>query len=359
MKQLQSHMSSLRNRVKDLKKRGYQTPAHRRRILVHEDPATKALIAKLPKKEKIEAENLFLADADAINHAAYRLGFLKSEASANLLRHLITVKSRWVKLGALWNLSYIGKPKDLPLMSRLMYDKDPIVLNGSGVQGVSYTSALKVVNGLNSESLIALSNGDVFIYDNLQDKMYYFNSQPTPVQMTLTNNISGANMEARYKLDGTGSSANLTMDWKMTSSTIGNANCYDFQNQDKKSFADTKAANGDNRIAWDNAKRGTITLSTVFLTPKNSTDTQRITPKNSQTSILGYSGLMNADTIMLNNYDSQGISDYDTLKGLFDRIENGEMCLSKDSSEIMKIWWNQEYLDSLAEEIGSGSGSSC
>jgi len=127
MKQLQSHMFSLKNRVRTLKKRGYQTPPYRRRTLVREDPVTKVLLSKLPKNERVEAENLFLSDADAINAATYKLGFMKSEASANLLRHLITLKSSWVKLGALWNLSYIGKAKDLPLMSRLMYDKDPLV----------------------------------------------------------------------------------------------------------------------------------------------------------------------------------------------------------------------------------------
>ena len=127
MKLLTSHTSNLRKRAINLEKRGYKTPSHRRRVLIQEDPITKELISKLPKEERIAAENIFLSDADAINRATYRLGELESKASANLLRHLITIKSKWVKLGALWNLSFIGNPRDLPLMSRLMYDKDLVV----------------------------------------------------------------------------------------------------------------------------------------------------------------------------------------------------------------------------------------
>jgi hypothetical protein len=235
---------------------------------------------------------------------------------------------------------------------------DSLVLNNSGTNAGVYSGALKTITGLKSDDLVELDKGIVFAYDVLTDNVYYLPSQPTPVLMSVTNTV-GSSVIAAYKFEGTGSTSPLQKNWRMTSSTIGNATCYDFDNQDKKSFTDSISSSGINRIKWTGKKGGSITLSTVFLTPKNVVDTQRVTPANAKTSLISYPALQNSNTMMLNNYDVLGISDYDSIKGLFTRIGSGDMCLSKDSTNTMKIWWNPEYLDGLTDEIGSTSGSSC
>jgi len=234
---------------------------------------------------------------------------------------------------------------------------DNLLLNNAS-ETTQYSGALKVITGLKNEDLVELDKGIVFAYDSLTDSAYYLPSQPTPVQMSVTNS-GGSSVEAGYKLEGTGATSPLQKNWRMTSSTIGNSTCYDFDNQDKQSFIDSRTSTGINRIRWNGTKKGTIELTSVFLTPKNSSDTSRVTPINVNTILLSYASLQNSDTVMLNNYDARGIADYDSIKGLFARIASGDMCLSKDSLNTMKIWWNPEYLNGLIDEISSSSGSSC
>ncbi|MBT4870209.1 MAG: hypothetical protein HON47_01405 [Candidatus Diapherotrites archaeon] len=297
-------------------------------------------------------------DIDMVNESLYSL-FNGNNPNANIVVRLALI-DKATNYNPLYELPFNGDLSNNGLRNNygVSVNGDEIILNDIGVIGTSYGGALKTITGLFDDDLIELEKEVVFAYDVLTDSVYYLPSQPTPVEMSVTNN-GGTNVRAEYVLDGTGSTTPLQKDWRMTSSTIGNATCYDFENQDKKTFTDSRLANGNNVIKWSGLKSGTITLSTVFLTPKNVVDTLRVTSANNKTSLLSYSTLMNATTIMLNNYDSKGITDYDSLSGLFNRIENGEMCLSKDSNQMMKIWWNQEYLDNLISEIGSGNSSSC
>ena len=61
----------------------------------------------------------------------------------------------------------------------------------------------------------------------------------------------------------------------------------------------------------------------------------------------------------MNYYDSICNNTYTNLEGLFDLIKEEKMCISKNSENDMKIWWNQDYLDELMETLPSTSGSKC
>ena len=60
---------------------------------------------------------------------------------------------------------------------------------------------------------------------------------------------------------------------------------------------------------------------------------------------------MNATAVMLNHYDSIGKDDYYTLKGIFEMVDNEELCMSKSSSDRIKLWWNPEKLDDYMNSV--------
>jgi hypothetical protein len=234
---------------------------------------------------------------------------------------------------------------------------DTLQLN-QGETGDEYTGALRVVRHEQLTNLDDLDKGTVLIFDNNSNRLITMPSQPTPVAMVVTSNTGTVN--ATYKIEGTGSDSALLKEWKMTESTIGTATCFDFENQDKQTFTEYRTSTDTRKLSWNGNKPGTIALKTVFLIPKNPADTLRITPLNENTtSLTSYDALNNATTVMLDNYDQRGIDNYSTLRGFFENIRNEKMCMSTDSKDIMKIWWNTEYLDQLKEEIPTSVGGAC
>jgi hypothetical protein len=126
MKKLVSRTSALRKRVKELKARG-TGKFQRRRELLLEDAKTKQLIAKLSKKEQEAIHEIFGPDGLAITNGIWALGGLNSKASVPILKHFLKSSNRHIRVATLMNLSFLGEPKLLPTMAKLMYDKDIFV----------------------------------------------------------------------------------------------------------------------------------------------------------------------------------------------------------------------------------------
>ena len=224
----------------------------------------------------------------------------------------------------------------------------------TSANSTEYPGALRNITHDSISTLDDLDKGTVLIFDNNDDRLITMPSQPTPVAMIVSS--STGDVDAEYKLKGTGSTDSLMQNWNLTESTIGGASCYDFENQDQKTFIEQLSANSIHTLSWNGTKGGTLALKTVFLTPKDVKETLRITPTNENiVQLKSYDTLTKAGTVFLDNYDAKGIDNYSTLKGFFERIENEQMCMSKDSKELMKIWWNQKYLDQLKDEIDTSS----
>ena len=134
--------------------------------------------------------------------------------------------------------------------------------------------------------------------------------------------------------------------WEMVGSTIGGSTCYDFTGSGKSIFTEQENVSGEKYISWSGTEDGTIELATTFFTPKGSA--YRIQSESTSTTLNSVESLVNAETVELKLFDSRGINDYDALEGLFDMLKDEKVCMSVDSSDEMKIWWNPEYLD---EEI--------
>jgi len=219
-----------------------------------------------------------------------------------------------------------------------------------------YSGALTHVSHELITSLDDLDDGVVLIFDNNSNRLISLPSQPNPVSMKITS--SAGSVSAKYRLEGTGSTYPINKEWIMTNSTIGSDKCEDFNRRPNVFFTDS-IFRGEHKLRWDTAANGTIVLRSIFFTPKLVPDTLKITSANGNTWFKSYDYLQNSDTIMLNNFDSQGIDNYDSLQGLFDRLQSEEMCISKESEETLRIWWNKEYLDELLTQVDSFGISSC
>jgi len=238
-----------------------------------------------------------------------------------------------------------------------MVDTSTLKLNELTPAFSSGNSAMQQVNVETTTNLAVLDNEIVLDYDIDSMKMIFNPSQPTPTTATIVRTNGNAKME--YTIQGAGASSAPTKTWQMTSSTIGNSNCMDFEDQDRQIFVETKS-NNKHSILWPNTRKsGLITLATVFFTPKNPAPPLQINPANAFTTLNAPSNLINANSIALNNFDAQAKTNYDTLDGLFQMVRNEEMCISINSEKNVKIFWNPDYLDSLIQNVETSSGSSC
>jgi hypothetical protein len=166
--------------------------------------------------------------------------------------------------------------------------------------------------------------------------------------MTISSQNGEAN--AQYQLKDIKGFDSVQKEWLMMGSTIGQEKCLDFEGNDTRRFTENSIGDGIKLLNWDGIYSGKISLGTVFFTPKQEANTPKVTPLGN-TTLSSYDYLMNAKTVMLNNYDYQGISDYDTLQKLLKLVSEEKMCMSQNNEEKFRIWWNEKYLEQLLQEI--------
>jgi hypothetical protein len=219
-------------------------------------------------------------------------------------------------------------------------------LNGETV-ATTYATAGTEVAHETANSLSSLNDGIILHYTSASNTIQFNPSQPTPVVMKIDGTASG-NVSAGYTIVGTGSSSAPNKIWRLIGSTIGQKTCNDFENQSKTSYTDI-GTGATKTLNWAGTSTGTIELATTFFTPKSSANS--ITPKDSTTILKSKQSLMNASSVLLNNFDASGQTDYDTLKGVFNMLEDSKVCMSKNSEDELKIWWNPDYLDEQIDNI--------
>jgi hypothetical protein len=211
--------------------------------------------------------------------------------------------------------------------------------------------SLKTINHTTTNSLNSLNTGTILNYtiDNIQ-----FNpAQPTPIVMKIDGTNNGTT-NATYTITGTGASDAPNKNWELIGSTIGGQSCKDFEDQSKANYTDV-GSGPTKTISWTGNKKGIIELATTYFTPKLTNNT--IEPASATTILKSKTNLMNAENVMLNNYFSQGINDYDTLEGLFKLLDQQKVCMSQNSEEQLIIWWNPEYLKQEIVKINTETPS--
>jgi hypothetical protein len=218
-------------------------------------------------------------------------------------------------------------------------------------------NGLKTVTIQETNSLEELQEGVVLEFDRATNVIKLNPTQPTPVAMSITG--TPGNIGVEYKIEGSHANTLLTKDWTLTSSTIGRRKCHDFENNNRTKFTSLKNDSGEHSINWDGIKSGTLTLSSVFFTPKLPQDILKIIPNNEGTSLNGYEYLQSSRNVFLSNFDDSGVTDYDTLKGILQLVYDGKLCVSKNSSEKMEIFWNKEYIERLIREVSPNTGYAC
>jgi hypothetical protein len=70
-------------------------------------------------------------------------------------------------------------------------------------------------------------------------------------------------------------------------------------------------------------------------------------------------GLQNGNAIQLEYYKYIDYDKYNSLQGLFDMISEGKVCVSQNAAEELKIWWSQDYLNTLRETVPYNKSNSC
>ena len=236
-------------------------------------------------------------------------------------------------------------------------------LNSANTRAFQYSSPYMNVNYRTSNSLSDLDTQVVLSYNNGSKTLRFNPSQPTPVMMTITSN--GGPVYTGYKIEGFDSGTSISKNWKMVSSTIGKKECLDFSGNKERIFTDVASGGGNRLLSWpDGAKKGAISLLTTFFTPKvvSVADITALTPAEEKTKLFttpSVPSLTSGSTIILKYLDDSGVTDYDTLQGIFDRVANKQMCMSQNSENNLQIWWNPDYVNSLAQDMNSSTGNAC
>jgi hypothetical protein len=226
-------------------------------------------------------------------------------------------------------------------------------------------SALVKINYQTENNLSRLNNGIVLDYTNSSKVLKFYPAQPGPVIMNITSPAVGP-VEAKYKLNGFDATTSMTKKWTMISSTIGKTKCQDFAGNQEYTFTDQYMDNNLRKLSWPSGRNaGTISLATVFFTPNVLESLNPIylsSPDNNNLRLYSVEELVNGvsgQAVFLKYYDQQGVNDYTTLKGVFDRISNNQMCVTQSQAENMKVFWNPDYLQSLIEQIPNAQGRDC
>ncbi len=239
-----------------------------------------------------------------------------------------------------------------------------LILNNLNEKAGVYTNPFIQINYQTANDLITLDKGIVIEYDLNSKTLKFYPSQPTPVLMSITS--SGSAVNAEYVMNGFDKATSLSKKWNSKYTTMSTTNCVDFAGQSKYIYYDQALGNGTRKLSWPTASKvGTLGLTSIFYTPKTSTiaEVPTITPAD-PTKVRFYTSqsvpsITSSTTIILKYFDDGGLSTYDNIQGVFDLVNDQKLCFTQDSSEKMKIWWNQEYLNQILNEIGISSGHSC
>ncbi|MFA5126312.1 MAG: hypothetical protein WC462_04915 [archaeon] len=239
-----------------------------------------------------------------------------------------------------------------------------LILNKENVKAMNYSGAMTELKYSLIQDLNELNKGITLRYKNNDQgkELLFYPSQPTPAMIQITS--AGSAVRAEYLMQGNGSDSSMAKEWMVKSSTIGGKNCLDFSNGKSLIFKETISGVGRKLLSWPNAtKTGVMELVTTFFTPKTQTDITKAAPVDVSVVKLmtseNYPSLNAGQAIILNYLDVAGVTDYDTLQGMFDRVANKQMCMSKNSSEELLLWWNPDYLEKQIEEIDYDKSHEC
>lgn len=200
-----------------------------------------------------------------------------------------------------------------------------------------------------NNTLTNLQKGHTLIFDNTLGWLYLYSSQPSPVAMTINSNTGRVSGE--FKIEGSNSS-NLsnTNDWYLSGSSIGGRSCVDFEQRASRWFTPNKS--GDTfSIDFNGTKSGTIVLTSTIFTPEVQSDPLKIVSGNVRTTLNGTPASTNNNQVFLDYLTVRGENNFDNLEEIFNKIRSKEMCISNNYDEILNVWWNEEYLESIRNEI--------
>ena len=291
-------------------------------------------------------------DLQRTNENLYSL-FNGDSLNATIVVHLIPIR-RASNYNPFYELPFDGEVGEIRSGYGVGGTNDLELLEDVTTKDAS--NAMRKINFYHSTDPSVLDDAIVLVYDINSNDFVFAPSQPTPVEITIERDNDRAQLQ--YTISGLGASNVPAKQWKLKSSTIGNSKCYDFENQDKQTFDETKTGT-THKVSWEKLMNGTLGLTTTYFTPKDSTAPLTLTPVDEKTNTLSsYSNLMNNTSIILKNYDNRGITDYDTLNGIFNLIKEEKMAISMSSTNV-KIFWNPDYIAELEEEVESSSGYSC
>jgi hypothetical protein len=253
--------------------------------------------------------------------------------------------------------------------------------NADSLKSKNYSGTpLVTIDYTSSTDLDVLNDQMVLVYKDLgtSGKSLEFNPmQPTPVVLK----IDGTNLAASgtkrtitapYKMGGFGASTVVGRDWTLLSSTLGKSGkCTDLSGNQTYSF--TEKTNGTEKyFEWvDTSKSGTIELATTFFTPaKFNTDGEQSVDTTSASISSEYanklklltvegSTLKQGTSVQLDYFSDIEYEKYQSLKGMFEMIAEGKLCVSQSAATEMRVWWNQDYLNSLRETVAYNKSNSC
>ena len=278
----------------------------------------------------------------------------------------------------------VGKQQN-GTFSRIGYgsslDQGEIPITSAGVNSLrirNYSgSPLVSLNYTTSSGLTELMNQKVLTYtrNGLGENSLEFNPmQPTPVVMNIKSTDTNT-VRAPYTMSGQDSSVKTDRDWRLISSTISDAGkCADFSNNQTYSFIEqTSNSNANEKyFQWNATKTGTIELATIFFTPAGF-QTSSLNSSSGTTMLdvssayagkvklltVADSSLASGTSIQLNYFDNLSYAKYTSLKGIFEMIAEGKLCISQNSLDQMQVWWNQNYLNGLTELVNYNKSNSC
>jgi len=194
--------------------------------------------------------------------------------------------------------------------------------------------------------------------------------QPTPIVMTIKDTNLNLNFQPReirapYIMSGFDSSVKTDRAWKLVSSTLGNSGkCTDFSSNQTYSFIE-QTNGAEKYFKWSNVtKSGTIELATIFFNPPKSigstaVDVSSAYSANVKLLTVANSSLASGTSVQLDYFGSSYYEKYKSLKGMFEMIAEGKLCVSQNAVKEMQVWWNQDYLNSLIELVNYNKSQSC
>lgn len=228
-----------------------------------------------------------------------------------------------------------------------------LALNSSTSIGVS-SSSFKQIDVIKTSSLEDLQTSKTLIFDSEIERLYILGSQPNLILMNI--NSQTGRISPSYEITGDNSNTLNSNNWKMIASNLGINNCEDFSGSTNRFFDSRKANNIFSiNMNGENNRGGELTLGTTIFSPKNQTNPLKISPKTPEVNFKGNIMSTTNQEVFLDYFIASGKNDFDTIESIFESVKNQEMCISNNNENVLQIWWNPEYLDSLINEIYNGN----